>query len=747
MPPSPPLHSIGDLSSILDQSADAIVKIDRAWRIVYLNRPACQLLAASGEVIGTNHWESFPSSRYEGSPWVFHYYRAMDHSIRGEFEHYYSEPLNMWLRVTACPLPDGIVVFFRDTTAAHHAADMLREQTQHLQLALNASNGVGTWTWDFRTGIVLADQDFSTFYGVQHPDTARGTPVEEFIRNVHPDDLVSVETAMRNAQHYGADLRREHRVLLSDGTIRWVDVRGRCQFSPDGTPLACNGVTIDITERRLAEEARLELDQALRASQARIAAIYASLHEYAGILDPAGKVVDCNDASLSFANNSLDDVVGRPFWECPWFIHTPGMPARIRGAVERAAAGAIIREELFLTRPSGEVLCFDFSIAPIRNDAGEVVFLVPEGRDITELKRSDQALRNSEERLRIAAETAQLGTWEMDVATGELSCSAICQQNFGRPDTSFRHYSELEAIVHPDDRALFQQAVSRGGVRTEYRVIWPDGSIHWILSSGTVQYSATGAAARIIRVTMNVTDRHVIAEAMMQTEKLAAVGRLASSIAHEINNPLEAVTNLLYLAQHTSDTRSLREYLTLAERELTRVSLISNQTLKFHKQATKPRPVTCEDLFDSVMPLHHPRLTNRHITLEKRRRTDRPVLCFDGEIRQVLNNLVSNAIDAMSGTGGRLLLRSREATDWRSGRRGMVLTVADTGGGIPPAAQARIFDAFFTTKGIAGTGLGLWVSKEIVDRHAGRLRFRTSQRPGAGGTVFSLFLPYEAAVR
>jgi PAS domain S-box-containing protein len=618
MPTSPPLNPIGDLTSILDQTPDAIAKIDRDWRIVYLNRPARKLLAASGDVIGTNHWESFPSSRYEGSPWLVHYYRAMDHGIRGEFEHYYPAPLHKWLRVTACSLPDGIVVFFRDTTAAHRADAALREQTQHLQLALNASNGVGTWSWDFRTGTVLADKDFATFYGLQDASTTHGTPVAEFTRNVHPEDLDSVETAMRDAQHHGSDINREHRILLPNGTTRWVDVRGRCQFSPEGTPIACNGVTIDITERRLAEQARLQVDQ---------------------------------------------------------------------------------------------------------------------------------ALRNSEERLRIAAETAQLGTWELDIATGQMACSVICQQNFGRPNASFRHSSEIEAIVHPDDRALFQQAISRGGVHVEYRVYWPDGSIHWILSSGTVQYSATGEPARIIGVTMNVTDRHAIAETMMQTEKLAAVGRLASSIAHEINNPLESVTNLLYLAQHTSEHRSLREYLTLAERELTRVSLISNQTLKFHKQSTRPRPITSEDLFDSVMSLHHGRVINRHVSVEQRRRTDRPILCFDGEIRQVLNNLVGNAIDAMGGNGGRLLLRSREATDWPTGRRGMVLTIGDTGGGISSAAQARIFDAFFTTKGIGGTGLGLWVSKEIVDRHAGRLRFRSSQRHGASGTVFSLFLPYDAAVR
>lgn len=236
-------------------------------------------------------------------------------------------------------------------------------------------------------------------------------------------------------------------------------------------------------------------------------------------------------------------------------------------------------------------------------------------------------------------------------------------------------------------------------------------------------------------------------KALLQTEKLAAVGRLAASIAHEINNPLESVTNLLYLASSSPSLSDVREYLGTADRELRRVAAITNQTLRFYRQSTDAKEVTCNELFESVLMIHHGRLMNANVSVEKRKRAKWPVRCFDGEIRQVLNNLVSNAIDAMYPRGGRLLIRSRDGRDWKADRKGIVLTVADTGTGIAPQALRKLFEAFYTTKGIGGTGLGLWVSDEIVERHGGSLRVRSSQRDGCRGSVFTVFLPYEAVVR
>lgn len=175
------------------------------------------------------------------------------------------------------------------------------------------------------------------------------------------------------------------------------------------------------------------------------------------------------------------------------------------------------------------------------------------------------------------------------------------------------------------------------------------------------------------------------------------------------------------------------------------MALITNQTLHFHRQSTKATPAFCYDLIGDSLSMFQGRLLNNHVQVEKRKRAEHPVDCLGGEIRQVLNNLIGNGIDAMP-SGGRLLLRSREMTHPRSGRRGVVVTVADTGSGMSPETQKRLFEAIYSTKGINGSGLGLWISKEIVDRHQGTLSFRSRANPGKSGTVFALFLPFQVLI-
>ncbi len=252
-----------------------------------------------------------------------------------------------------------------------------------------------------------------------------------------------------------------------------------------------------------------------------------------------------------------------------------------------------------------------------------------------------------------------------------------------------------------------------------------------------------GFVSGIIVLGIDVTDAKKSEQLLLQSEKLNAVGRLASSIAHEINNPLEAITNLIFLAQRAALEPKTKEYLAAAEIELRRVSAIATQTLQFHRQSTNPGPVTATSLIDATLPIYQGRIANARVNVERRDRARRVVTCLDGEIRQVLSNLIGNAIDAMSQKNGRLLIRSRESTEWRTGRRGVSLTVADTGSGISRDTISRIFEPFFTTKGDKGTGLGLWISREIVERHRGSLRVKSRHATHRSGTVFVLFLPCE----
>jgi signal transduction histidine kinase len=243
---------------------------------------------------------------------------------------------------------------------------------------------------------------------------------------------------------------------------------------------------------------------------------------------------------------------------------------------------------------------------------------------------------------------------------------------------------------------------------------------------------------------LEVTQQRQAELALVQSEKIAAVGRLASSISHEINNPLEAVTNLIYLLQAENLSPEGQGYLASAEHELARVSQIATHTLRFHRQSTRPTEVTAAEMIDPIIGLYQGRLNGLDIKIEKQYRSDVRVLCFEGEMRQVLNNLIGNSIDAM-WRGGRLLLRSQLVTDWQSGEKALRITIADTGHGMDPVTRQRLFEAFYTTKGIKGTGLGLWISSEIVRKHGGKLSFRSCDGGRRSGTVFQLQLPLEPA--
>ena len=270
-----------------------------------------------------------------------------------------------------------------------------------------------------------------------------------------------------------------------------------------------------------------------------------------------------------------------------------------------------------------------------------------------------------------------------------------------------------------------------------------DGSPFWNELSLSPIIDREGKLTHFVGIQNDVTARVAFEEALRDSEKLAAMGRLAASIAHEINNPLATVTNLIYLARHEDAQEQRTHFLDVAAEELTRVTLLTTQSLRFYRQSTRPTVVRPVDLVAAVLDVYSVRMANLAITLERMDSTCESIVCLESEIRQVLSNLLRNAIDALEGRPGRVLVRVRESTNWRNNTKGVRITLADTGHGMTPQTKERLYTAFHTTKGQSGTGLGLWVSKEIVDRHHGTLAVRSRQTP-PGCTIFTLFLPYQS---
>jgi len=229
---------------------------------------------------------------------------------------------------------------------------------------------------------------------------------------------------------------------------------------------------------------------------------------------------------------------------------------------------------------------------------------------------------------------------------------------------------------------------------------------------------------------------------LRENQKLITIGRLAASIAHEINNPLESITNLLYLLGCEQDlSPAVLHYLSLAQRELGRVGQISRQTLSFSRETSGPVRVHLDELLEEVLSLYGRRVMEKNLHVERQYDCPEEATVYPGEMRQVLSNLVTNAIDA-SSPSGRLRLRVRCTGSWSDpGVRGVRVSIGDNGSGIPYDVRHRLGEPFFTTKGQRGTGLGLWVTRSILQRYGGEMQLRSSVDTSRHGTVFSIFLP------
>lgn len=245
-------------------------------------------------------------------------------------------------------------------------------------------------------------------------------------------------------------------------------------------------------------------------------------------------------------------------------------------------------------------------------------------------------------------------------------------------------------------------------------------------------------AAEKILILTDITDRKLAEYAVRTAEKLAATGKMANAIAHEINNPLEALTNLIYLAGRTTALEDVHDLMSRADAELARIARITRQSLAFHRDTQLPVAVDISDLIADLIGLSESTAAAHKVRLVYDRHPVPAVRAYPGQLSQVFGNLIRNAVEAAS-TQSSVVVRVRAIH--RKPGRGVRVTIHDRGRGIPKDVQRLIFDPFFTTKDLKGSGLGLWVSRSLILRHEGTIRFRTSERVGKSGTVFEVFLP------
>jgi PAS domain S-box-containing protein len=448
-------------------------------------------------------------------------------------------------------------------------------------------------------------------------------------------------------------------------------------------------------------------------------------------LDLEGNCTFVNRMAVSSFGFASEELVGNNMHELihhhyPDGRHFPGSECPIYDVVRKNTPLRQITDTMF--RKDGSAFIAEISAQPVMVEE-QVVGVVVTFREVTELRQQQEDLRK-------AYELAERKTAELDAVIESMPHGVYIATPGARMRSN--HVAKtMSGGKFPAELKTLERALAG-----EWSTETVRSADRWIRSVAAPIF-LNGAILGGVAVNADVTQARLQDEALRRSEKLAAVGQLASSIAHEINNPLESITNLLYLIRQSDSMDDVQHYATLAQGELARVTEITLQTLRFNRQHSKPVKVDMAELLQTVMALYTGRLLVRNIEADMRLLKTPRVVSLEGEIRQVVNNLVRNALDAMS-SGGRLLVRLHSQRDWHSGREGVRLTVADTGEGIRPEMEAHLYEPFQTTKEMTGTGLGLWVSKGIIEKHGGCIRTKT-RRGEAHGTVFAVWLPVEGS--
>lgn len=445
--------------------------------------------------------------------------------------------------------------------------------------------------------------------------------------------------------------------------------------------------------------------------------------------------------------SSAEEIVGKPIRQAipelgdqPLFgwmdeVYRTGVPFIGREVMARLRRG-----------PSGkeEDAYFDFVYQPHRSVDGHIDGILIHALDITDQVRARQEIETREEQFRVLADSIPQLAWMANPDGGitwynrrwyEYTGTTL-EQMEGWGWRSVHNRELLPAVI-----AKYKACMRSG---EPFEMTFPlrgaDGEFRTFLTLASPVRDKSGTIVRWFGTNTDIDAQRKAETGLRQAEKLAVVGRLAASIAHEINNPLEAVMNLIFLARLTVADEETAGYLKSAEEELSRVSQIASQALRFHKQQSFAIPTDMVELLDSVLTLYRGKLARNKIQVKLEAADCQPLVCYSGEIRQLLANLVGNATDAMPNSGT-LRLRVRPVTDWRHREPGVRVTISDTGHGMSSEVRRRIYEPFFTTKGEIGTGLGLWVSAGIVDKHRGSIHVRSRTDSGKSGTTFTVILP------
>jgi PAS domain S-box-containing protein len=971
---------------ILEFMSEGFISFDRKWKYRYINRRAEEIFGVSRDhLVGRSLSDAYPGA--VGEEFRSLVRRADRERVVLSFEGKHPI-LDRVYQSNVYPTLDGVAVFFRDITAEKHSDEVRSRLAERLEMAQRAAMAAD-WRWNFQTGKMDCSSNFGEVlgFGPDEPITR-----DTWVGHVHPAEREAIEASVKEIAKGSADrFQLEYRILGSDGQSRWMQSRGMLERSTDGKATGAVGITLDITEKKMAE-------LALRESEERFRTLSEVVPQLVWQADADGLIDYWNQRTYAYTGQTASEAAGWGWaaavhpedrarvaasWEAAikeqaifdieyrirrhdgeyrWFVGR-GQPVRdasgrivrwfgtctdityrrsvetalqeseerYRAIFEQASVGVALvaldgrylevnnrfceitgysAEELRhlsfrdLTHPDdlqssleetdkliagltqrcalknrhirkdGRITWMYMTHALVRNAPGRPQYMIWVIEDINDRERIQLQLQEQSQRLEAALTASKTGTFRWGVRTNEFQADENLHRLFGLPPGETAHgLDEFNSLIVEEDRARViecrNRAVREGGhFENVFRVIWPDGTLHWLRGRGktffdergqpanmtgacveiTEQMEAqqqlqktqellllaqaaagvgtlewdlitgrgrespemyrmygiseqqddltvkerlklihpddrpkiaevwehlvrgdqdkaevefrvgsgpgmrwvswrghvlrdgSGRAIRIVGAGFDVTERRRAEQVLLTHEKLTAAGRLSTSIAHELNNPLETVANVLHLIRNCSSLEEVQKYSRIGERELQRIIHTTRQTLRFHRQSAFPIPIKVSAIVDAIAGLYEHRFHGANIELKRDFRDTQPITCFADDLRQLFGNLISNALDA-TPSGGRVVLRVSEGTNYRTAEPGRRVSIADTGHGMSREIKDRLFEPFSSTKDLTGIGLGLWISFGIVKRHGGTIRIRSSEKENRHGTVVSVFLP------
>jgi PAS domain S-box-containing protein len=693
-----------------------------------------------------HHLETWQKSVSTGTPFET---EARFRSPDGEYR---------WFLTRANPLRDktGRIVKWYGTNIdienLKRTERRLRQSEANLAEAQRLSH-TGSWALSPATTKILYWSE--ECYRIWGFDPVQGLPNRETVwRRIHPGDRDRMYEETQEALRRKRDYKVDFRIVLPDGTVKYLEAIGHHLFSEHGELVQVVGTNVDVTERKRAEEA-------LRESEYKLRQIIETVPSHLWTADPDGEPTHLNQRHLDyFGIRRLEDVK-HGGWQA--FLHPDDLAESAKALSHAVQTETSYRAVHRLRRADGEFRWHDARAEPLRDRQGRIIQWYGLSVDIDEAKKAEDRLRRSEAYLAEAQRLSHTGTWAFNETT-TLYWSEESYRIWGfDPLQGVPSREAMWQRVHPDDRDWVRQGArdarrQKRDYAVEHRIVLPDGTIRYLEATAHFVSSADGELFEVVGTHVDVTERKRAQEERERLRQLEAdlahmnrlgiMGELAASLAHEITQPIASARNnaraaLNFLDQQPSDLGEVRGALGCIVGDADRAGNIIDRIREHIKKAPPRRErFDLNGAINEVIVLAQSAITENAVSVQTRLADGLfPMQGDCVQMQQVILNLILNAVEAMSSVeaGARELMISTEQT--KTG--GALVAVRDSGPGIDPEHLERVFQAFYTTKA-SGTGMGLSICRSIIEAHGGRLRADVNKPRGA---VFQFTLPGEEAVR